>query len=203
MIDIAKTVIVKASNSRAIARAITALRRGGVIIYPTETAYGLGAYFFNTKAVTRIYRIKRRPKGWMLSVIVGSHNAVKRYAKLDAPTLRLVRKFMPGPLTIVSRMKGRKSLAWRIPSHWFALELVKRFGKPITATSANISGQPQLYQFEDVRRTFDGKVDVIVNAGNLPKRTPSTIYDVHTTKVLRKGPISKSAILAALRKGTR
>jgi len=198
VIDIVKTVIVKASNSRAIARAITALRRGGVIIYPTETAYGLGAYFSDTKAVTRIYRIKHRPKGWLLSVIVGSYNTVKRYVALDAQTLKLARKFMPGPLTIVSRLKGRKSLAWRIPSHWFALELSKRFGKPITATSANISGQSPLYRFGDVRRTFDGKVDVIVNAGNLPKRTPSTIYDVHTMKVLRKGPISKSAILAAL-----
>jgi len=198
-----KTVVVKAGDSHSIARAVAALRRGRIIAYPTETAYGLGCNLDNAKVVSRIYRLKRRPKGKLLSVIVGSAAIAKQHVKLDDRTHKLVRKFMPGPLTLVSFSKGKGSLAWRIPSHWFALELSKRFGKPIISTSANISGRQTPYKIDDVKRTFDGKVDVIIDGGNLPKRTPSTIFDVNTMKILRKGPIPKSAILAALRKGGR
>ncbi|MEM7813885.1 MAG: L-threonylcarbamoyladenylate synthase [Candidatus Aenigmatarchaeota archaeon] len=195
---ITKTAIIKAGCS--IGRALAALRRGGTIIYPTETSYGIGADWTNARACSRVYRIKQRPKEKLLSAIVGSSHIAKKYVTLDAAALRLVKRFMPGPLTLVSPTKGGKqSLAWRIPGHWLALELAKRFGKPIVATSANISGQPPLHKFEDVKRTFYGKVDVIIDARNLPRRTPSTIYDVSTGKVLRKGPISKAAILAALR----
>lgn len=199
-----KTAIFKASDSRAIGRAVAKLRKGGIIIYPTETAYGIGADPTNASAIRKVYRAKRRPKEKMLSVITGSPATIKRYVKLDHPTLKLVRKFMPGPLTLVSEPKaGKNSIAWRIPSHWLALELAKRFGKPIISTSANISGQPPLYRFDDVCKAFIGKVDVIIGGGNLPRRTPSTIFDVRKMKVLRKGPISKSSILAALRKGGR
>ena len=200
MVDIVKSVIVKASNSRAIARAITALRRGGVIIYPTETAYGLGCNLDNVKSIARIYRLKRRPKGKLLSVIVGSPVIAKQHVVIDGQTQRLVKKFMPGPLTLVSPSKTKGSLAWRIPGHWFALELAKRFRKPIISTSANVSGRQPPYKIEDVKRTFNGKIDVIIDGGNLPKRSPSTIFDVRRMKVLRKGPISKSSILSALHK---
>lgn len=198
MIVVAKTIVIKSGHE--IGRAIAALCRGGIVVYPTETAYGIGADWTNKRACAKIYRIKRRPKEKLLSAIVGSHDIAKRYVAFDAQTLRLVRKFMPGPLTLVSSSKlGKHSIAWRIPSHWLALELAKRFGRPITATSANISGQPPLYRSEDVKRTFSGKVDVIIDAGNLPRRTPSTIFDVRTAKVVRKGPISKTAILRALK----
>ena len=196
-----KTIIVKTGDRRAITLTVAKLRKGGIIIYPTETAYGMGADFANARAVTKIYRAKRRPKEKLLSVIVGSSKIAKRYVRMDKSTERLANRFMPGPLTLVSASKTNKSsIAWRIPSHWLALEIAKRFGRPITATSANIAGQPPLYKFNDVLRTFEGKVDVIIDAGNLPKRTPSTIFDVLTMKMLRKGPISKKAIFSTLKR---
>lgn len=192
-----KTVVI--SGGRDIGRALAALRRGGLVIYPTETAYGIGADFANARAVARVYRVKRRPKEKLLSVIVGSHLVAKRYVRFDTATLRLVRRFMPGPLTLVSPPRaGKHSIAWRIPSHWLALELVKRFGRPIVSTSANISGRPPSYKSEDIKNIFSGKVDVIIDAGDLPKRAPSSIFDVRSRKLLRKGPISKKAILAAM-----
>jgi L-threonylcarbamoyladenylate synthase len=152
--------------------------------------------------VRKVYRVKRRAREKMLSIIVGSHTIAKNHIAMDNRTLRLVRKFMPGPLTLVSPARsGKHTIAWRIPGHWLALELAKRFGKPIVATSANISGGLPLYKFEDVKRVFDGKADIIINSGNLPKRTPSTIFDVQKMKILRKGPVSKKSILAAFKRG--
>jgi len=194
------TIVLKAEDSHSIARVLTALRKGGIIAYPTETAYGIGCTLDNIKTVARIYRIKHRPKGKLLSVIVGSVAIAKQHVLIDDKARRLVKKFMPGPLTLVSPTKTKGSLAWRIPSHWFALELAKRFGKPIISTSANISGRQPPYKIGDVKRTFEGKIAVIIDGGNLPKRPTSTIFDVRRMKILRRGPISKSAILGALKR---
>ncbi len=178
-------------TGETIREAVRTLQRGGVIIYPTETCYGLGADATNTQAVRKVYEIKKRPLDMPLSVIVSSLDMIKEYAIIDRETEELVNKYMPGPLTLVVKNKsfpsivcgGGNTIGFRIPDHVVALELVRGFGKPITATSANIHGEPNPYEPPQL------PVDFVINYGKLPKRQPSTIYDTIHRKVLRKGPL--------------
>lgn len=200
-----KTVIIKAKDKNAISTAVRVLKKGGIIIYPTETSYGIGADATNSKAIRKIFKIKTRDKGKPISIIVSSLSMAKKYAFIDALSGKLAQKFMPCPLTLISRKKNlpgmlsKNTIAWRIPSHAFALALVKKFGKPITATSANKSGKPQMYKINDVIKSFSGSVDLIIVAGNLPRRRPSTVFDAANKKVLRKGPVKEKDISACLK----
>ncbi|MBI2578787.1 MAG: threonylcarbamoyl-AMP synthase [Candidatus Aenigmarchaeota archaeon] len=192
-------MLIKAGNRNAVKYALRVMRQGGLIIYPTESSYGIGADFGNEKAVRRIFRIKGRTKGRKLPVIFGSIAAIRKYAVIDKNASALIRKFMPGPLTLVVPARKGGTIAFRIPSRPFALSLAKQYRKPITATSANISGKPPLYKVKDVLRIFGGSVDLIIDAGDLPRKKPSTIYDVARKKVLRRGPVREKEILKALR----
>ena len=200
-----KTVIIKAKDKNAISTAVRVLKKGGIIVYPTETSYGIGADATSSKAIRKIFRIKTRDKGKQISIIVSSLNMAKRYAIVDEFAQKLTQKFMPGPLTLISRKKNlpdilsKNTIAWRIPSHPFALALVKKFGKPVTATSANKSGKPQMYKINDVIKSFPGSVDLIIDAGNLPRRRPSTVFDASNKKVLRKGPVKERMLEELLR----
>ncbi|MBI2075868.1 MAG: threonylcarbamoyl-AMP synthase [Candidatus Aenigmarchaeota archaeon] len=200
-----KTVIIKAKYKNAISAAVRVLKKGGIIIYPTETSYGIGADAANSDAIKKIFRIKIREKGKQISIIVSSLSMAKEYAVIGILTKKLAQKFMPGPLTLISKKKNlpgilsKNTIAWRIPSHAFALALVKKFGKPITATSANKSGKPQMYKINNVIKSFPGSVDLIIDAGNLPRQRPSTIFDTINQKIVRKGPIKEKDISACLK----
>ncbi len=202
-----KARIISVKDPDAVRAALSVLRRGGVIAYPTETAYGLGADATKKSAVKKIYRVKRRPAAKLLSVIIGDVRTAKKFAVIDKKAQQIASAFMPGPLTIVcdirpsalKRAMPRSELAWRIPSHWFALELVEKFGKPITATSANISGNKPIYKIGEIVKTFGKKVDLIVDGGNLQKKAVSTIFDVRNDAIIRKGPVSKQKILSKVR----
>jgi L-threonylcarbamoyladenylate synthase len=130
----------------------------------------------------------------------------QKIAVLDKHSLHLMRKFMPGPLTLVARAKGsiaknvhgNGKIAFRISSNKFLQKLCKKYKNPITATSANLSGQPPIYAPKELTETFDKKVDAIANAGKLRMRKPSTIFDATAMKILREGPVSKRKIFLAL-----
>lgn len=198
-----KTLIIKSKDKNADSLAVDILKKGRVIIYPTETSYGIGVDATSSKSIRKIFTIKER-KGKPISIIVSSLGMAKRYAKIDAVTRKLAQKFMPGPLTLVTEKKklpqilSKKTVAWRIPSHPVAFPIVKKFGKPITATSANLSGRPQLYNINDIVKTFSGHVNLIIDAGNLPRRKPSTVFDTINQKIVRKGPIKEKAIIKYL-----
>ena len=200
-----KTVIIKAKDKNAIPLAVDVLKSNGIIIYPTETSYGIGVDATKSKTVRKIFKIKVRERDKPISIIVSSLDMAKRHVIIDALTRRLAKKFMPGPLTLISRKKNlpdilsKNTIAWRIPSHPFALALVKKFGKPVTATSANKSGKPQMYKINDVIKSFPGSVDLIIDAGNLPRRRPSTVFDASNKKVLRKGPVKERMLEELLR----
>ena len=192
-------MILKAKEKNAVKYVISILKQGGLVIYPTESSYGIGADFNNNEAKKRIYAIKKRAKSKQLSVIAGSLAAIRKYAEIGKDASLLARKFMPGPLTLVVKRKGRGTIAFRISSHPFALALAKRYGKPITATSANIAGKKQLYKISDVIKAFGGKADLIIDGGDLLLSKPSTIYDIARKKLLRKGPVSGKDIRSALK----
>ena len=151
-----------------------------------------------------MFLLKKRSSKKPLSVIFGSLRNAEKYVNLDNTGMRLVKTFMPGPLTLVVKPKKKlasstiNEIAFRIPSNSFAKTLAKKFGKPITATSANISGEKPIYGFEKVLNLFYGKVDAIVNAGNLPKRKVSTIFNLLNMETVRKGGISENRIKKCL-----
>ncbi len=191
-------------NKRGVEKAVIILKKGGLLVYPTETAYGIACDATSRKAVKKVYKIKKRSFKKPLSVIFGSLKQVKNYVCIDKPAIRLIRTFMPGPLTLVAAPKKRlvgspkNEIAFRIPSGSFALKLAKKFKKPVTATSANISGEKPIYAFEDAFSLFNGKADAIVIGGNLPGKKVSTIFSLIGMQIIRRGAISGNKIKKCL-----
>jgi len=140
-----KTHILKLTNRRAIALAVKVLRKGGVVIYPTETAYGIAVDATSHEALAKVNKVKKRT-GKFIPIIISDIKMASKYILLSSEMKKLVKKFMPGPLTLVAKKKDMKTArllgGFRIPANRFALKMVKIFGKPITATSANVSGKP-------------------------------------------------------------
>lgn len=197
----------KVGFRRAVEEAVKTLRVGGLVVYPTETCYGLAAPVDDVEAVRRVYLAKRRPLSKPLTMIVSNVEVWSRYAHLTGDALRLIRRFMPGPLTVVLWKKrtvpdivNPSRIGARISSHPLAQAIVESLGKPITATSANISGGANPYTVEGVVK--EG-VDLILDCGALPRRPPSTIVDltVKPPAILRAypdGPFKREDILKAL-----
>ena len=187
--------------------AAQALGDGAIAIFPTETCYGLGCDATDEIAVKRIFVIKRRNRKKALPIIVADLPTAKEYCYITQTAKRLIQKVMPGPLTLVVKARGNlpKALAansgkvaFRISSNKTANALAKEFGKPIVATSANLGGKKEIYSGKEAIEKFADCVDVIIDAGKLPKRKPSTVYDVKKRKILRAGEISDRQIRKAL-----
>ena len=167
----------------------------------------LGADALDPEAVARVYEVKRRPLSKPLSIAVSSLEMLRRYAYLDEKAQRLAGRFLPGPLTLVLRKRdlpeiltsGLPKVGVRIPADHRALELIERFGKPVTATSANITEEIPPITVEEVLEQLTG-VDLILDGGPLdPSRVPSTIVDmVGEPKVLREGRIKREELEAFL-----
>ncbi len=191
--------------ARALEKAADMLLKGKIVVYPTESSYALGANAYNRAAVRKLAKIKKRPAGKPFSVIVADLAMARNIARLNKDAEALARAFMPGPLTMVVP-KNKKipdeistgTIAFRIPSNRFARELSRRCNCPIVATSANIAGEEPVYSASEAVRNFGGAADVVVDAGRLPKRKPSTIFDCTSGKVLRHGPISEARVRRVL-----
>ena len=186
--------------------AIAVLKKGGVIVYPTDTAYGLGAKFSDKKAAARIYKIKGRPGGKPLPVIVAGLTMARKFFKFSPPELALAKKYWPGALSLVLLLKrkikyyhtpeygSRASVVVRVPNSKIARQLSRAVGEPIFSTSANLSGAGECYSPREVIKQFaDHKhlPDLILDAGRLRHKKPSTIIEVIGDKIeiLRQGPI--------------
>jgi len=173
---------------------------GGVIAFPTDTVYGLGADAFNSTAVERIYKIKNRPKHRQLPLLIAD---VERLTTLADPISEiawfLARRFWPGGLTLVlpktdslpTYPASGPTIAVRVPDHPVCLALIQRLGNPIIGTSANISGQPAALTAEEVRQQLGGKIDFVINGGKCPGGKESTVVDVthESPIILRQGII--------------
>lgn len=185
--------IVGAKNN--IKEAVQILKRGGTVVFPTETAYGLAADATNKKAVKHIFKLKERPLEKSLPWIAASLSMTKKYVTFSPPALKLVKKYWPGPLTIVlPRKKGRGTVALRVSGNIIAQKLSADLKKPIISTSANISGEPTCYSAEEVEKQFAKKSlqpDLLLDGGILKKNKPSTIIKIEKNKivVLRQGAV--------------
>lgn len=183
-----------------IEEAITSLKSGGVVVFPTETAYGLAADATNEKAVARIFEIKGRDEGKSLPLIAASREMVERYAGIPQGLESLASKYWPGALTLVlPAMGGLASgvvrdgtVAVRVSSHPVARALSEGLNTPIVSTSANLAGKPVCYSIEDVRAQLADTPDFYLNGGQLQPQPPSTIVaidDYGYPEVLRQGSI--------------
>ena len=185
-----------------IARAVGIVREGGVMGYPTETVYGLGADPFDRGAVNRIFRIKGRDPGKPISLLIPDVDTLEDIVQ-EVPALgrELMDRFWPGPLTLVLKasphlpeelLSGGDSIAVRISSHPIAAALLRKLGGPLTATSANRSDQAPCRSAAEVARIFGDELDLVVDGG--PSRTdrPSSIVDVSSghTVLLREGAVA-------------
>jgi L-threonylcarbamoyladenylate synthase len=204
-------IILPADSGITLRSAADCILKGGIIAYPTETIYGLGARYDDEQAMDRLYQLKRRPEDKTMPLIIGDIKNLGLLAEFVTDSAKiLIASYWPGPLTLVFRAKKGLSsfitcdsgIALRMPGESFALNLVRAIGMPITSTSANISGMPPATNALSAARYFGADIDMIVDGGESPASKPSTIVDVTREKfrILREGPISSSDILALIHK---
>lgn len=191
--------LTKKSWHFGIRQAVRVLRQGGVIIFPTETVYGLGAAQTNPRAQRRIFQLKGRPKNKPLIVHIAKKSALQVFASHVPPLARkLAREFWPGPLTLVLQARSRKTIALRMPNHPVALALIRAAG-PLAAPSANFSGEKPPTRVSEIPVALIRQVDLILDAGPTSVRVPSTIIDFtrKTPRLLRLGALSKQELQKA------
>lgn len=202
-------------NHTNIIRAVClAMKHGKVVAYPTDTSYGLAIDITNKKAVDLLYKIKARSKKQPIHLVMSSIVQAKKIAAWNKYADKLVKSFWPGALSLVLPLAaksesikqfsgGTGTIGLRMPDNKIALDLVKQIGQPIPAVSANPAGKEKgvdSYSAQAIIEQFAKqkyKPDIIINAGRLPKRKPSTlivINDEGQHKVLRHGPISETKI---------
>jgi L-threonylcarbamoyladenylate synthase len=187
--------------ARIVTSAAHVIRNGGVILYPTDTVYGLGCSAHDAAAIQRVFEIKRRPDDKPTLLLVRDRAMLDTLVAEFPPVARkLAEKFWPGPLTIIFRSKpdvhplltgGAGRVGVRIPDNEFCKRLLEETGVPIVSTSANISGSEGPQNIGTLRSEFGGLVDLVIDAGPPASFLPSTVVDVSdgSLKVVREGVI--------------
>lgn len=174
-----------------IEEAVKVLKRDGIVVYPTETVYGLGCDALSEEAIHRLYEVKMRPLSKPISIAVADMDMLRAVAVVGEREERFIERFLPGPVTVVLPAKscipavltgGTGLIGIRMPDNAVAVEIIERLGVPITSTSANISGNTAPVH----RNQVDVVYDYIIDAGSLPG-TPSTVVDLVELRVLRAG----------------
>lgn len=183
---------------------VEALKKGGLVVYPTETLYGIGVDATNDSAVGKLNKYKQRPFGKPYSIAVSDKKMAEEYVHINKTAEELYGKFLPGPLTIISKGKHKVApgvesesgtLGVRIPDYPKILNIIRKLGRPITSTSANASYKKRPYKISDILKNIGGKqkslIDLIIDAGELPKNEPSTVIDttMDDAVTLRQGEI--------------
>lgn len=189
-------------------KVVQAIESGELVIYPTETVYGLAADPTSKDAVLKVFRAKSRPLEKPISVAVNSLSMAYRVGKLSKREEKLIQTLLPGPLTVLVRRRppiselltaGTGKVGVRIPDHPVPLKLVEAVGGPITCTSANISGNPPPRDLDRALNQLGESVKLAINGGRSTDVQPSTVVDVERdVEVIRKGPISESTISSVL-----
>jgi L-threonylcarbamoyladenylate synthase len=194
-------------DAETVKKASEVLRIGGVIVYPTDTIYGIGANILDIEALQRVFEIKRRRKDKPLSVVFKSIDQVRNFTKMNPAAEKLAVKFLPGPLTMILEPKvsldpllGESKVGVRLIDHPVVSKILEQTKFPITATSANISGGKNPTDAVHAVEQVGSKVDLVLDAGPCKHMKPSTVVDLSQGKVevLREGAIKKDDLEKAL-----
>jgi L-threonylcarbamoyladenylate synthase len=205
-VNLGLTTQILAANEAAVAAAARCLREGGLVAFPTETVYGLGADAGNAAAIARLYEAKGRPAFNPLIAHVSDLAAAQRIARFDAQALLLARAFWPGPLTLVLpkapgcavaelATAGLDTIAVRVPAHRIAREILRAFGGAVVAPSANLSGHVSPTTAAHVQNDLKGRIDLIVDGGAVEVGVESTIVGCfEAPMLLRPGGVPRGEI---------
>jgi len=186
-----------------IEKAVDLITKGGVIVYPTDTCYGIGCDATNPSAIKKIFKIKGREKNKPLPLIASSLEMIEKYVFMDERAIKLYRAF-PG-ISVALRKKGsdipdivnKEKVAFRIPSNEMSKKLCELSGKPLVSTSANLSGDPSPYSIEEVKLSLKkslNQIDLFIDSGILNNNPPSTIVDLVEGKIGRIGSVKEDQI---------
>lgn len=182
------------------------IRNGGIVLFPTETVYGIGTNGLNETAIKKLFKIKQRPLNKPISLLVNSIDMINKIAKdITEIEYSIIKEFFPGPLTIVLRKKdivpniltaNDNTVGIRMPSNDIALKLIEYTGFPIATSSANISSQPSGTRLQDIIKDFDGKADCFIDSGPSKIGLSSTVVQVidGIPHILRQGTITEKQI---------
>lgn len=193
----------KKISSKDFNKAISVLLKGGVVAHATDTCYGFACDVFNRRALASLYKLKRMSQSKPVSILVADLKMAEKYGFFNKTALKLAKAYWPGALTIIVKRKkslptffnpGVKTVGIRVPNHKLSLDLAKKLGRPITTTSANISGQLSPYSVSAMKKQFHNqklRPDFILNSGQLKRNLPSTIIDASGKKIriVRNGDV--------------
>ena len=179
------------------------INNNGVIVFPTETVYGVGGNALSSEVVKRIYEIKCRPRFKALNIMVKNKEEIQKYAYINSSIEeKIIENFMPGPITIILKKKENiiakeltaenDTIGIRIPNNYIIKTILENCNVPIAAPSANISGKPSVTNLNDIKEDFCEKVDVMIDGGECKDKIASTIVQVvdGKIKILREGKIT-------------
>lgn len=191
-------------------RAVEVLQRGGIVVFPTDTVYGVGAHAFMDDAVSKLYQVKERPRERAIALLIADAQDMAILASpVPQAAWQLAERFWPGGLTLVLpkapslatlATAGGDTVALRIPNHPFALALIHALGAPLAATSANPTGMPSPTTAHQAREQLGNRVDLVVDGGRCLGGVESTVLDLSgpEPRILREGAISPGQLRAAL-----
>lgn len=200
--------------------AVSILRRGGLVAFPTDTVYGLGADAENPRAVKKIFAVKKRPHTNPLPILIAEKSDLSKFVEIQPPLpkgervrvrghseiiKKLINKFWPGPLTLALGKKkiisdvvtaGKKTVGVRVPKNPVALALIRTLGRPIATTSANLANKPSPTTARGVKKYLNKKIELILDGGKTKLGVESTVLDCTTSPptLLRPGAISKNML---------
>lgn len=203
-----ETEIVSTDNNAWISRAVDVIRSGGVVAFPTDTVYGIGADPFQSRSVTRLYEVKGRSTAKAIPVLLGSRLDLGKVVKEIPDWVEpLIENYWPGALTIVLEMQpsiptivsASGTVGVRIPDHPVALSLIQATG-PLAVTSANHSGKTEARDPSTLLQELGGEIELVLDGGVTPGGLPSTVLDctIQPPEVLREGPIPRTELLETL-----
>ncbi|MDD5680396.1 MAG: L-threonylcarbamoyladenylate synthase [Candidatus Omnitrophica bacterium] len=200
-----KTELIKIDPQKpdktAVKRAAQIIKEGGLVAFPTETVYGLGADYLNKYAVERLYEVKNRPRNKPFTVHIADLKMLDKLAcRISGPAEQLIKKFWPGPLTLILNTKTGAKIGIRMPANKAALDFISACGTPIVAPSANISGNKPPTTAEEVLFDLDEKIEAILDGGKTDIGVESTVIDLTISpyKIIRTGAVSEKEIAGAL-----
>jgi len=192
-------------------RAAQLIKQGKIVVFPTETVYGIGTNGLDEIAVKKLYEVKQRPLNKPISLLVSNMEMVNQIAKdITEIEYKIMEKFFPGPLTIILKKKvlvpdivtaGQDTVGVRMPSGEIARKLVEMTGVPIATPSANITGEPSGTDLQEIKKHFEGKADFFIDGGTSELGLASTIVQVvdGKPKILRQGSITLEQIEKEIR----
>jgi L-threonylcarbamoyladenylate synthase len=202
------TEILPASSDDTILRALAILKAGGLVAFPTDTVYGVGALAFDGEAIVSIYAAKDRPVEKAIPILISDAAELDKVGiEIPGAALKLASRFWPGPLTILvpkradlpDSVSANATVGVRVPDHEIARTLLRAAG-PMAVTSANLSGGPSPVSAEEVFEQLGGRIPLIIDGGRTPGGVPSTLVDCTTPelRILREGPIGMEELHSAL-----